>query len=294
MPRDLDFVIIGAQKAGTTSLYRYLRRQPGLYLPEAKDFYLFNDDPTYGVSPRQLPTFLGQRGQEARVGVANVAIFPFPEVVDAMHSWDPDLKLVLSLRDPVDRAYSSYWMMRSNGREPCASFEDAIAEERTRLRSGDFRVRVGMAYLHHGFYARHLSHLWGRFSPGQTFICLADELQADPRAQVMDLCSWLGVQGEPSRGFEDRHHVASMPRSMALQRLLRGQGRIKQLYRRAMPTRLRLAVDRHVVAPLEARNLKPQQYPPMAPATRARLRDLYRPDVTRLETLIGRDLSHWK
>ena len=110
--RKIDFFIVGAAKAGTTSLYRYLRQHEDIYLPPNKDFFVFNDDPTYGVPVSKIGVYYRKYGGEPLVGGSNVMIMRFAGAVRNLHHYNPDARLIVMLRNPVDRAYSNYWMMR--------------------------------------------------------------------------------------------------------------------------------------------------------------------------------------
>jgi hypothetical protein len=295
LDRKLDFMIIGAQKAGTTSLYGYLAQHPHVFLPPGKDLFAFNDDPVYGVGAERLGSYFTDCRGEPLVGASNVQILPFPSALKNLQAYNPDLKLIIMLRNPIDRAYSSYWMMRRHGREPSDTFESALAWEQQRQRAKDFRTRAELCYRFHGRYAEHIDRVWSAFPRERVYIRLLDDLKQDPLREVSNLLRWLGADPDAAEiDLSQTLNPSRMPRWMPLQRAIKSSGPLKQLYVRLAPVRVREALNQYLFNPLQDYNLRPFKYPPMAADTRAELFEYYRADLGRLSEMIGRDLSHWQ
>lgn len=295
LDRKLDFFIVGAQKAGTSSLYQYLAQHKEMFLPEGKDFFAFNEDPVYGVSGSKLSAYYRNYAGQPLVGGSNVQIMPFPEAVRNLHDYNPDIQLIAMLRNPVDRAYSAYWMMRRTGREPCTTFEAALAEDSQRARRGDFRDMAELRYLEHGNYYDQLNVIYRYFDRERVLVALFEDLVRDPEQVTRDILERLGADTSELRiDFSKIANEASMPRSMALQRIMKSQNGLKKLYRSLTPLNLQVHANEALFAKLEEKNLKPVKYPPMAPETRARLADHFLSGNEKLSVLIGRDLRHWR
>ncbi len=294
LDRKLDFFIVGAQKAGTSSLYQYLAQHQGIFLPKAKDFFAFNEDAVYGVPASKLEAYYRAYAGQARVGGSNVQIMPFPEAVRNLHAYNPDIQLIAMLRNPVDRAYSAYWMMRRTGREPCATFEAALAEDLRRARCGGFREKAELCYLEHGNYVDQLSLIYRYFDRERVFVGLFDDLVETPEKVTRAILRRLDLNtSDLGIDFSKAANEASMPRSMILQRIIKGQSGLKKVYRSLAPLGLQVRANDAIFTKLEERNLKPVRYPPMAPETRAKLAAHFRPANEKLSALLGRDLSHW-
>ena len=295
LDRKLDFFIVGAQKAGTSSLYQYLAQHKEVFLPQGKDFFAFNDDPVYGVPGSKLKAYYRGYGGQPRVGGSNVQIMPFPEAVRNLYDYNPEIQLIAMLRNPVDRAYSAYWMMRRTGREPCATFEAALAEDVQRARCGGFREKAELCYLEHGNYYDQLSLIYRYFDRERVFVGLFEDLVANPEQLTRTILRRLNVDTSNLRiDFSKAANEASMPRSMILQRIMKGQSGLKKMYRSLTPLGLQIRANEAIFTKLEERNLKPVSYPPMAQDTRANLADHFRPGNEKLSALLGRDLSHWR
>lgn len=145
------FLVIGAAKAGTTSLYHYLGQHPQVFMSPVKEpgFFALEGHPLDFRGPgdewlRQATTttleayqklFEGVRDEPA-VGEASVLYLHHHAAPEAIARYVPDVKLVAVLRDPVERAYSAFLYQTRNGREPLADFEEALRAEPRRIADG--------------------------------------------------------------------------------------------------------------------------------------------------------------
>lgn len=244
LPR-VAFLIVGAQKAGTTALYAHLRRCDDLCLPDRKELHFFDDEtgvdwarPDYAdyeaafapAAPRQI------------CGEATPYYMFRPECLDRIRAYNPAMRLVAILRDPAARAYSQWRMQVTRGAEDLP-FNRAIREGRQRIA----RNLRNFSYVERGFYAAQIDQMIRRFPQGQMHFLLNEDLARDPLGSLAELCGFLGAR----------------PPSSPVPRTESGHFRSD-----------------------------PGLAPP-DPADIAYLRALYRDDIRRTETLIGRDLSAW-
>jgi hypothetical protein len=295
LTRKIDFFIVGAQKAGTSSLYQFLRQHKAIYLPTGKDFFAFNEDPMYGVPESKLGVYYRNYAGQPLVGGSNVQIMAFPGAVESLHSYSPEIRLIIMLRNPLERAYSAYWMMRRSGRERCETFEAALAEEGGRLERGTFRDKAEFSYLAHGYYHDQIKFIYRFFDREKVYIGLFDDLKLNPERLTLQVLDHLGVgASDLDIDFSKKANQASMPRSMTLQRINKSQNRFKKLYRTLAPVGLQVRLAEFLFETLEKNNLRPVKYPPMAPETRGELAKHFWAHNEKLSHLIGRDLSHWR
>jgi hypothetical protein len=292
LPR-IDFFIVGAQKSGTTSLHRYLQRHPRIFLPHRKEIEHFVLDEKYRELERLLPYDYPPGIRADLVGLSNVELLFFPYVPERLHRYNPDARIVVALRDPVDRAYSAYWYQRAMGVERAPSFEAALEREPL-IDPKDTLARAQLAYLEHGHYAEQLER-YRRFFPRERIhVLLYDDMLRD-EAWLRHLLAWLGIDDPDFRPPAERHNAASAPRFPALQRMLRASDSpVNRAYKALMPTGLRYFLFHRVVEPLSRANARPFRYPPMRADTRERLSAYYRPHNERLAALLDRDLGHWQ
>lgn len=297
------FLIIGAAKAGTTSLYNYLKVHPQVYMSPVKETNFFALDGKgleaywqgYALDPFASSThaidtwdkyqLLYQRANGARaIGEASPAYLYVPQVPHRIRHYLPDVKLVAVLRNPVDRAYSHYIYYRRDGREQQVDFLKALDEEEQRIRQGQVAT---WSYKQMGYYHALLKPYYELFDPAQIRVYLFEELRADPAALLADLSAFLEIDMAPGGDHLERHNASGLPRSRWLQRLLVRNNVIKKILKPLLSEHQK----QRLLASVQQLNLT--RAPAMPSEARARLVEEYRDDILRLQELIGKDVSHW-
>jgi hypothetical protein len=267
-----NFLIIGAMRSGTTSLTRYLRSNPQVFMAQPKELHFFDFEYARGADWYR-GCFEGA-GDVRAVGEATPNYLYLSEAMPRLAALVPDARLVAILRNPVDRAYSHYWHNRSVGREEL-SFEEALEAEPERIRSDDPHPRAYWSYTDRGRYVHQLRRIEGLHPRESLQVLLFDDLVDAPEETYRSMCRFIGADpdhrppelGEPVNGF-----VTFRSRTL------------RSLTQR-MPRSARRAVGR-----LNARS---ESYPAMTGATRQRLIEGFREDNAALAGWLGRDLSGW-
>ena len=280
-----NFLIIGAGKSGTTSLFRYLAQHPEVYMSPAKEpSYFKQPGGLQGRERKHVRTleeytacFEGATDEKA-IGEATPAYLTSADAARQIRETIPDARLIAILRQPADRAFSAYSMWISKGHEPL-SFADAIVAE---IRDpADHQRR----YIQYGFYARQLAPYYELFDPGQLRVCFFDDLSNQPLELMRDLYDFLGVSTSFVPDTARWHNTRSAPpKRPALNRVL-SRPAMKKL-RRFVPSGARHAAGSF------ARQGSDESLT-MAPEERRFLTDLFRDDIADVEQLTGRDLSAW-
>jgi hypothetical protein len=197
-----DFLIIGAQKAGTTALYAYLRRHPAITGPSWKEVSYF--DRHYGRGEAwyrgNFPNRVRARGK--LVGEASPSYIFHPLGPERVKALVPEARLVALVRHPVDRALSHYNHEVALGREPLR-FEDALDAEEDRLRGEEERLAADPSYFSHawwshayksrGRYAEQLERWLAVFPREQLLILPSEDLGGEPERTHARVLDFLGV-----------------------------------------------------------------------------------------------------
>ena len=266
------FLIIGAQKSGTTSLARALAANPDVHVPAAKEAHYFGEVDDAALDAAAYAMFFADGGDERIVGEATPEYLALPEAASQIHRLLPEVRCIAIVRNPVDRAWSHYWHRRREAGLQ-ASFEEALAEEEALRRSG---TPTPLGYVDRGRYAEQIERfLDAGFARDQLLVLVFDDLIADPEGQVARAEVFIGAA--PSGG--SLTHANRSTRSVLPATLRAG------LERRAPRSRL---VRRVVGASHRARVTEE-----MDPRTRARLVEEFREPNAALGRLLGRDLSGW-
>jgi len=293
-----DFIIIGAQKAATTSLYYYLAQHKDIYFPAIKEpsfFYFYetgkvisDDTPVLKLVKREhLVTNLNQysalfnganKGQIK--GEASTGYLSSPDAPHSIKRILPDVKIIAILRHPVERAFSHYQMFLSNGIENNYNFDDVIRSNNERL--------VNNEYIWNGMYCKHLKVYFDLFEKDQIKVYLYDDLKKNPKGVVEDMLLFLGV--EPivdGMNFEQVHNQAG---PIYNNKRLRVLGDWLNSKSRILPLPIRWRVNKYLSLLEQANRVSVS----MSPSARRHLIEIYKSDVLCLEKLLHRDLSSWQ
>jgi hypothetical protein len=293
------FLLIGAAKAGTTSLFHIMGQHPQVWMSPVKEPHYFSvaeADPadlafcpgeTVTRWPEYLALFQGARPDQAR-GEASVDYIHTAAVPQRVRERLPGVRLLVMLRHPVDATWSRYWMSRRHG-ETTRSLEELIASEPldrpTDLPWGIWADVVVRSSL----YATHLRRWIDEVGRDALLIRTADELREAPDAVLRSVFEHIGVDPTVPVDAGRRLNEGYEPRSARLHRWTR------------WPSARTLTVARAVVphpvrrwARVRTMQMNERPISPMAPATRQRLLDIYREDTLELEEVLGRDLSAWR
>ena len=214
-----DFVIIGAQKAGTTSVFNYLGEHPDIVLSRKKEVHYF--DLNFRRSPSwyrsHFPTEFDRKAgaRQAVSGEATPYYLLHPLAPARMAATMPEIRVVVLLRNPVDRAYSHYQHEVDFNRETL-SFEDAIGSEDARLSGEIERMIRGQdseefrrhSYLARGRYAEQLENWFGHLNRQQVLIGTTEFLQSDPQTFYSEVLRFLHLDDRPLASFP-RHFSRS-------------------------------------------------------------------------------------
>ena len=289
----IDFVLVGAAKSGTTSLHRYLGGHPGLFLPKAKELAFF-----YGKSleARQhelvSESYTGLR-QGQKVGLTEANMLMFEDVPQRIVEHNANAKALIILRNPIERAYSSYLFGRVRGWETSQTFEEALERELNgELKSR--KERIDFAHLEHGHYQQQIERFAAVLGRQNLMIMLMEDLTDNPRDTLIKVFGWLGV--EPSvKGidYHRRYNVTSTERfglAKNARRMVPGSMR-KYLRHRLSSENLRRL--KRALNWLREKDQVPLEKPPMRQEIRQFLRSYYAKRNANLGALIGRDVSHW-
>jgi Sulfotransferase domain len=251
-----DFLILGAQKAGTTALYAYLREHPALTGPAWKEVSFFDRQFWRGEAwyrgnfPNKvyLRAIRSRAGVDPIVGEASPSYVFHPLAPERAAELVPDARLIVLVRNPVDRALSHYHHEVALGREPLP-FEQALDDEETRMAGELERMRDPRYFSHawwnftyqaRGRYAEQLERWLELFPHEQLLVIPSEDLLQRSRETYAHVLDFLGAPP---------HELAAYPRIFE------------------------------------------REYPPMDPATRDRLRDHFAEPNRRLYELLGRDLG---
>jgi Sulfotransferase domain len=187
------FLIIGAAKAGTTSMFKYLKDHAEVFMAAAKELHYFdayhaNGDEWY------LSHF---KSSKKALGEASPIYCFYPEAIKKIHDFDPALKLIFLLRNPIDRAISHYWMEFNVHRREKMPMLEAFMKEKERIEgtkgtNNDSIIRI-YSYKSRGDYHSQLDAIYKLFPKEQVLILQIEEFEKDPQTSYDRICDFIGV-----------------------------------------------------------------------------------------------------
>lgn len=265
-----DFIIIGAERSGTTTLSRFLRAHPGVFMAQEKEVHFFDTDEKFelGVDWYKSRFDAARPGQIA--GEATPAYMAVPRAVERMATVVPDARLIALLRHPAERAYSMYWFARAWGAEQRKP-DDALGAAMR-----DPSSERASAYI--GSYVDQLDYVQRFYPPSSLMTLLFDDFVMDPSAAARKVCEFIGA--DPGLAPDDIGSFRNEPRRILVPRIHEIGERIKARHFRIGDRILRI-------------NSRKVDYPPLSGALRSDLLEYFRPHNDALSRLLQRDLSHW-
>jgi hypothetical protein len=190
------FLIAGVQKGGTTALADYLRQHPALFMPATKELHFFDDESLNWQQPQDHYGSYHAQFSDAPAGrlwgeATPIYSYWWPAMA-RIWSYNPEMLLILCLRNPVERAYS-HWAMETSRSWDTLPFPEAIASEAERCRTALPQQHRVFSYTSRGFYSEQLRRLWSFFPREQTLILRQEELLEDPGDTLSRVHGFLGV-----------------------------------------------------------------------------------------------------
>lgn len=264
----ITFLAIGAQKSGTTLLYEILKEMDDIYLPDTKELHFFDspEDFSKGLEWYQSSYFKPLKNYSVS-GEITPSYLYLPEVSKRIYdTLDKDLKFIVILRNPIERAYSHYTMRYKKGEEKYA-FSDALILESARVKRS-LEDKKKYSYLSRGFYSAQIEEYFKYFDKEQFLFMLFDEFVTHQDYWTEEICKFLDVK-KTKKIFNKHVHSSQL----------------------TISKKLKFSFLNKNYNLLEI--LKAKSYPKMNKSVRDMLKEVYRDDIKSLEKIINKDLSRW-
>ena len=285
-----NFFIVGAPKAGTTSLYYYLQRHPEVFMSSIKEPNFFSYDETVrqnlyhkekgvGTMEEYLKLFASANGRHKAVGEASVSYLFYPSVPGKIKEMVPDAKIIMSLRNPVDRAFSHYYMEHKLGYVN-TPMED-ILYKKSNHRNASLWYQQ---YIELGLYTEQVKRYLDVFGKDNVRIFIYDELSENIEGMILNVFDFLGIDKTHIPELEGKYNTYSTPRNSFFHAIY-AQKNLRTLARKIIPAEKVESVKKFFLT----RKKKPSKHDD----TVTRMIEIYKPDIMKLEKLLNKNLSHW-
>lgn len=280
-------------------MHQYLVLHPDAFLPARKDVPFFGSDldHTFADAARDMAGYLAlfssARG-ERRIGDSCTLYMQSRRAAEEIAAWRPEASIIVMLRDPVEVMFSLHshniWM----GEEDILDFEEALSAEPSRRQGARIPARAkypaGLWYRDVASLGDQFERYTAAFPSEQIHVILMDDLRRDPGRVVQDTLAFLGLRGDVRLDAGRVVNRRRAPRSLWLQRFLQEPPEsLEQAFRRLTPS----ALHGRVLPFLNRFNQTSRSPQTLSPELRAELGRQMRPQVRKLEALLGRDLRGW-
>jgi len=277
-----NFFIVGAPRAGTTSLYDYLDRTKDVFMSLEKEPHYFSSIEPSSIHPRfirdkkkYLALFKKANNAKA-IGEASTSYLWDPESVKLIHNTVPHAKIIIMLRDPIERSYSNYYWRIGSGWK-FSSFSDAI--QKSLEAKDDFFKGV---IIQGSWYYEQVKRYLDIFGINQIKVIIFEEFIKDPRKIVKEVLEFLEVESEVPIEIDLPHNVLAEPRGRIARMILQSKT-IKKMGRAIFSDRNQQVLVRKVLGKKTIKNKIPQK-------DRTFLENLFREDVQKLQKLLKKKM----
>lgn len=289
MKPKINTFLVGAQKAGTSSLYDWLGQHPAIWAPpEIKDYHFFSDDVLYSKGIQHIDSFYNRKNVSINIHAAVNYLYFHEKTAKRIYDYNPDAKIIICLRNPVERAISAYKYMYRVLRET-NDFETAINKElNDQLSEPELDDKT---YISHGQYVNQINTYLSYFGKPQIYFVFFEELvNKSTQKQVMqNMLRFFDIE----KNFEFRYthkNVSNKPRFRWLNYFLRKNNTIN--FKWLLPYKIRKRLYRMV----EEMNISSKKIEvEMNSHLRTQLWLHFEKDMDELFKLIDRDVRKlWK
>ncbi len=296
-----NFLIVGAARSGTTSLYHYLDQHPDIYFSETKEpcFLAYARGLYKGEVHRHAVTDLDNYVKLFSPGISNewrgeasaIYLHLHTEVINNIEFYIPhhkDLRIIMILRNPIERAFSQY-MRNVRNLQETISFEEAIRMETERKSKG---FNSDFFYIERGFYHDQVKDFVEKFK--YIKVILYEDFSKDPLKEIDDIFDFLQLKRSFNINTDQHFNKSGKPKFKFLLKLqmalIYKKNPIKSVAKFMLPKKIRKTTARHFTNLVYDHTLEKQS---VSKETYLKLLEIYRSDIEQLGKLIGRDLSGW-
>lgn len=296
MVRWPNLFIVGANKAGTTSLYEYLKNVPEIYMSPIKEPSYFSEfgQRKFGkITEDGYLSLFTENVHYKFIGEATSVYLHDPETPLRIYDYVPDARIIILLRNPIERTFSHYWYISFNRGYGLYSFQDIIQKEYSLLKSNTYNIfNLPTTLLLFSFYYDYVKRYIDIFGKNHVHIMISEEFSNKTKDVLNTLLEWLDVKYR----FSDKetfptYNTFQKPKSklrFELYKMLYNKLSVK-LYRN-LPFSMRMYISNNILPNVRNAMLITSEKPLLSAENRKFLKIIFEDDVKKLEILLNRKL----
>lgn len=205
----VNFLVAGTQKGGTSALDAYLREHPQICMADKKEVHFFDIEAAFANGSPDYNRYhaaFNPTHEHRVIGEATPIYMYWDAAPKRIWEYNPEMKIILSLRNPIERAYS-HWNMETSRKNETVPFRSAILNETERSREALPNQHRVYSYTDRGFYSYQLKRLWRYFPKANTLILRHEELKNAPNETVKKVTDFLGLDPLPTIAPKEIHRI---------------------------------------------------------------------------------------
>jgi len=294
-----NFLIVGAAKSGTSSLHNYLNQHPEVFMPSYNSDGMKVKEPRFLIKDlvkhrlhngvwtwEEYKNLFDDVKDEMAIGESTVLYLYYHKeaIKNIKEKLGNDVKIIIMLRNPSDRAYSAFQHV-SRGFKEQNSFEESLEMEDGRLEREENLTPMVM-YKDMGLYHDMVKAYQENFK--DVHIVIYDDFRDDTESEMKKTYQFLGISDNADIDYVTRHNVGGKRwKNDKMKHLFMRENPIKSIFKKIIPKGLRRGIRNNLVA------ASTNKVTPIKDHTRIMLNDFFREDVKQLSTLLNRDLTNW-
>jgi len=287
MDRWPNFFIVGADKAGTSSLYSYLKEIPGIFMSPIKEPNYFSvktmphNDLLKTIRDKKKYLALFKNVKDEKIlGEASSSYLADPDAANLIHQVSPKAKILISLRDPAERIFSHYLMSRRLGIIKSTFYSEIQVELNKKLDKKNYKL-----FLYHGLYYENMKRYLDVFGRNNVSIIIFEEFIKNEKATIENILKFLNIKNDLKNFGPDVYNKYGVVRNPIAQKILQSK-KIRRVSEKLIsPPKRRMLKEKFI--------LKEEEKPIMEENEKKLLINYYHDDVQKLKNLLGRKLP-WK
>ncbi len=268
-----DVIIVGAMKAGTSSLAFHMNNHPSISMP-LEEVHFFDLESNFNKGYEWYENIFSEYNEDNLIGEKTPTYCYLEKVPQRIYDYNPEVKLIWIFRNPINRAYSNYWHSVKRGNEKL-SFEQSVEQEETRIKENVFK-----GYLQRGIYYKQIKNYLNYFSHEQMHYLLFEKFIKNPLKELEQIFSFLEIpKSDDYQYIEEVRHKTIIPRRP---RLLKKIGET-------------FGIDSFIFRVLSSLCYKGKKpgYPELSRHTRKMLKEFFKEPNQKLKELTGLETEIW-
>jgi len=278
-----DFFIVGAPRAGTTSLYEYLKKNPKIFMPGRKEPHFFSPNIKQQMervtSPitneKEYLALFKNAKNDQKIGEASITYFTDPDSPRAIYKKNPNAKIIIILRNPIERTISDYLYQLKRGTE-ILSFEKAIERDLQNI------AKVKKSFVKTSLYSQHINNYFKIFPKNQIKILMFEDFIKNPQQSVNDVLHFLGIN--VFHNFDNIvHNEYKVPKGK-IQKTILNNNILQKLAVKTLPNNMIMYFSERFL-------IKKENKPDIAKFETNSLKSLFLEDKKLLESMLNKKIS---